>query len=130
MQHLYLAGLLAQSSAEATAHASETPSPPAEYLFSIGPLPVTNTIVTAWFVILIMVLFAYFTTRHMKQLPSGAQNALELIVELWIGVSEQAMGRRRARRFMPLVATLFLFILVSNWIGIMPISYFMVTNAE
>jgi len=130
MQHLFLSGVLAQSGAEATSHATETPAPPAEYLFTLFGLPVTNTIFSAWVVIILMVVFAYFTTRHMKQLPSGAQNALELIIELWIGVAEQAMGPRRARRFMPLVATLFLFILVSNWFGILPISYFMVTNAE
>lgn len=130
MQHLYLSGLLAQAAEEAGSHASETPAPPADYLFSIGPLPVTNTILTAWVVIIIIVLAAYFTTRRMKDLPSGAQNVLELVVELWIGVSEQAMGPRRARRFMPLVATAFIFILISNWFGTLPISYVTVTNAE
>jgi F-type H+-transporting ATPase subunit a len=130
MQHLYLAGVLAQSGAEATSHASETPQPPADYLFTLFGLPVTNTILTAWIVTIIIVLFAYFTTRRMRDLPSGAQNVLELIVELWIGVTDQAMGSHRARRFMPLVATAFLFILVSNWFGTLPIGYFTVVNAE
>jgi F-type H+-transporting ATPase subunit a len=40
------------------------------------------------------------------------------------------MGRRRGRRFMPLVATAFLFILFSNWFGTLPISYFYVENSE
>jgi F-type H+-transporting ATPase subunit a len=131
MQHLYIgAGLLAQAAEEAGSHASETPTPPADYLFSIGPLAVTNTILTAWVVIAIIVVFCYFTTRTMRWLPSGWQNVLELIVELWIGVAEQAMGRRRARRFMPLVASAFIFILVSNWFGTLPISYLTVVNAE
>ncbi len=119
--------LLAQSGAEAT---SSSPSPPAEILFSIGPIPVTNSIFTAWVVIAILVLFVYFSTRNMKLQPSGLQNLWELIVELWVGVSEQTMGRRRARLFMPLVATSFLFILFSNWFGTLPIGYFTIVNPE
>src|ERR671939_1193712 len=80
--------------------ASGTPQPPAELLFNIFGVPVTNGIFTAWVVIAILVLFAYFSTRNMKLIPAGAQNFWELIVELWVGVSEQTMGRRRARRFM------------------------------
>lgn len=121
---------LAQSGAEATTQASSTPSPPAELLFSIGPIPVTNSIFTAWIVIIILVLFAHFSVRNRRWIPSGAQNFWELIVELWVGVSEQTMGRRRARRFMPLVASSFLFILFSNWIGTLPIGYFTIVNSQ
>src|SRR5919198_1174936 len=81
-------------------------------------------------VIAILVLFAFFSTRNMKEIPSGVQNFWELIVELWVGVTEQTMGPRRGRRFMPLVATAFLFILFSNWFGTLPIGYLSITNAE
>ena len=132
MPHLIASpGMFAQTGAEATSPAA--PSPPAEVLFHIfglSYLPVTNAILTAWVVIAILVLFAYFSTRNMKLIPSGAQNFWELIVELWVGVSEQTMGRRRARRFMPLVATAFLFILFSNWFGTLPIGYLTITDAE
>jgi F-type H+-transporting ATPase subunit a len=121
--------IFAQTGAEASS--SSAPSPPAELLFSIfGIIPVTNTIFTAWVVILILVLFVYFSTRNMRTIPSGAQNLWELIVELWVGVSEQTMGRRRGRRFMPLVATSFLFILFSNWFGTLPIGYLTIVNSE
>lgn len=127
-QHLLASGsLFAQAAPEAT---SSAPQPPAEVLFSIFGLPVTNSIFTAWVVIAILVLFVYFSTRNMRLIPSGAQNLWELIVELWVGVSEQTMGRRRGRRFMPLVATSFLFILFSNWFGTLPIGYFTVRNAQ
>src|SRR5205807_6345457 len=101
-----------------------------EELFQIFGLPVTNSIFTAWVVILILVLLVYFSTRNMQTIPKGAQNFWELIVELWVGVSEQTMGRRRGRRFMPLVATAFLFILFSNWFGTLPIGYLTIRNAE
>lgn len=117
---------LAQTAAEASSSAA--PQPPAEVLFHIFGIPVENAIFTAWIVIAILVLFAYFSTRNMKTIPSGAQNLWELIVELWVGISEQTMGRRRGRRFMPLVATAFLFILFSNWFGTLPIGYLTITN--
>src|SRR5579859_237088 len=107
-----------------------TPQPPAEVLFHIVGLPVTNSILTAWVVIAILVLFAFFSTRTMRMLPTGAQNFWELIVENWVNISEQTMGRRRGRRFMPLVATAFLFILFSNWFGTLPIGYVFIRNAE
>jgi F-type H+-transporting ATPase subunit a len=129
MQHLYLGSLLAQT-AETGPHGAEAPSLQAEYLFSLGPIPVTNTILTAWIVTIIIVVFSYFVTRRMKELPSGWQNVLELVVELWTGVADQAMGPRRSRRFMPLIATAFLFILVSNWFGSLPIGYVSVVNSE
>src|ERR1700736_135066 len=122
-------GFFAQAEHSATA-TSATPQPPAEVLFDIGFMPVTNSILTAWVVIAILVLFAYFSTRNMKTLPSGAQNFWELIIELWVNISEQTMGRRRGRRFMPLVATAFLFILFSNWFGTLPIGYLFIRNAE
>ncbi len=127
LHDLASSGFFAQASAQT---ASSAPQPPAEVLFNIGPMPVTNSILTAWVVIAILVLFAFFSTRSMKTLPSGVQNFWELIIELWVGISEQTMGRRRGRRFMPVVATLFLFILFSNWFGTLPIGYLFVRNSE
>jgi F-type H+-transporting ATPase subunit a len=131
LQAIAASGFFAQETAQRAAEpASGTPQPPAEVIFHILGLPVTNSILTAWVVIAILVLFAYFSTRNMKSIPSGAQNFWELIIELWIGVSEQTMGARRARRFMPLVVTAFLFILFSNWFGTLPIGYFTVHTEE
>jgi F-type H+-transporting ATPase subunit a len=124
-------GFFAQEGAPHAAQAAEaTPQPPAELLFNIGGIPVTNSILTAWVVIAILVLFAFFSTRNMKLMPTGFQNFWELIIELWVGISEQTMGRRRGRRFMPLIVTAFLFILFSNWFGTLPIGYLTVHNPE
>lgn len=130
-----LQGLFAQEAAQHAAEgaSSSTPQPPPEllfHLFGLPWLPVTNSIFTAWVVIAILVLFAFFSTRNMHLLPAGAQNLWEMIVELWAGISEQTMGPRRGRRFMPLIATAFLFILFSNWFGTLPIGYLTVRNAD
>ena len=123
-------GFLAQEHATESTTATHTPAPPAEVLFHVAGWPITNSIVTAWLVIALLVLFAWLSTRSMKLHPRGAQNFWEFIIELWTGVAEQNMGERRARRFLPLIMTAFLFILFSNWIGTLPISYIMVMNDE
>src|SRR5438067_145086 len=64
--------LFAQTGAEATS--TSAPQPPAEELFEIFGLPVTNSIFTAWVVIAILVLFVYFSTRNMQMIPKGVQN--------------------------------------------------------
>ena len=125
-----LTSVMAQET-QGTAQANAAPQPPADVIFNLfGVVPVTNTIFTAWIVIIILVLFVYFSVRRMRDVPSGAQNFWELIVELWVGVSERTMGHRRARRLMPLVATAFLFILFSNWFGTLPISYLYIQTPE
>src|SRR6266571_5957290 len=124
-------GFFAQEGASHAAQAAEaTPQPPAELLFDIFGVPVTNSILTAWVVIAILVLFAFFSTRNMQLMPSGFQNFWELIIELWVGITESTMGRRRGRRFMPLIVTAFLFILFSNWFGTLPIGYLTVHNPD
>src|SRR5579884_2751460 len=130
---LYGSALLAQEASAQAAANMGTPQPPAEVLFYLlgNPnLPVTNAIFTAWIIIAILVLFAFFSTRNMQLIPSGVQNFWEMIVELFVGVTEQTMGPRRAARFMPLIATSFLFILFSNWFGTLPIGYFEVRNPD
>jgi F-type H+-transporting ATPase subunit a len=117
----------AEETPRAAAAAAEAPSPPSEVIFPIATLPfvgqlaVTNTILTAWVVIILLVLFARFSTLNMRLLPSGAQNFWELMVELWVGQVERMMGPRRGRRFLPLIATAFIFIVFSNWFGVLPI---------
>ena len=88
-------------------------------LFRIAGIPVTNTIIASWIAIIVLVLFALFATRNMKLVPSGIQNLAEMIIELLLGMAEQVAGAR-GRSYLPLVATLFLYILFANWLGILP----------
>src|SRR5262249_40880506 len=63
--------------------------------------------------------FGIASTRGMKLVPSGLQNVAEAIVEVLLGLAEQVAGSR-ARSYLPLIATLFLYILFANWLGILP----------
>lgn len=79
-----------------------------------------NTMVTAWITIVVLLVISYFATRRMKEVPTGLQNLVEVFLEFFLDLCERIAGAERARRFFPLVMTIFLFIMVSNWIGILP----------
>jgi F-type H+-transporting ATPase subunit a len=92
----------------------------ANTIFHIGPVPVTNTIFSAWIAMAVLVILSILATHSMKLVPSGLQNLMEYAVELLLTVCESTMGSRKGRRFFPVVATSFLFILAANWIGLFP----------
>jgi len=80
---------------------------------------VPNTLPTTWLSMVVLIVVAYFATRKMELVPSGLQNAVEAIVEMFYNFVEGVAGEK-ARTFFPLVATFFFFILISNWMGILP----------
>lgn len=92
----------------------------AEPLFHIGGLPITNSIVTTWAVMLILVILSLRATRQMQLVPSGLQNLAEIVVEMLLGLVEPVAGSKLGRRIFPLIASLFIFILTANWIGLLP----------
>ncbi|MBI4320080.1 MAG: F0F1 ATP synthase subunit A [Chloroflexi bacterium] len=93
---------------------------PAEPVAHIGGFTVTNTMTAAWGTIIVLSLLFYFATRKMGDVPGGLQNFAEVVIEALSGLCEAAAGHDRGRRFFPLVTTFFLFILVSNWMGLLP----------
>ena len=96
-------------------------SVPADAIFSIGGFHVTNTIITAYVVTALLVLGSYLATRKASLVPSGFYNFVEAIVEWLLSVVEEIAGVRHARRFFPVVATIFLFIVSANYFGLLPI---------
>lgn len=91
-----------------------------ETIFYIGPLPVTNTLFCTWLSILVLVIFFYFGTRKRALIPSGIQSVTEVMVEYLLGLVESVSGKEKAKKFFPLVATFFLFIIVANMLDIFP----------
>lgn len=89
-------------------------------LFSLFGLPVSNTILTAWLVSVVLVVLTWLATRNLTLVPGRLQSIAELVVEQFLAIGVQTADARRARRFLPLVATLFLWILTSNWLGVLP----------
>lgn len=91
----------------------------AEPLFEIGPLTITNSMVGAWIAMAILLGIAFFVVRRPRLVPSRVQSAVELPFEFMVSLT-QSQGGSRWRSFLPLIATLFLYILVANWMGLLP----------
>lgn len=72
-----------------------------------------------WFVMLVLILLALATTRGLKMVPSGAQNLMEAFIDGLENFVEETMGPK-GKAYFPLIATIALFILVSNLMGLVP----------
>jgi len=83
-------------------------------------LPITNSMVVTWLVAVALVLFVRLTTRKMQQVPDGAQNFLEWLVEGLYRFLEGIIGPQLVRQTFWFFGTVFIFILSANWIGLVP----------
>ena len=86
----------------------------------IGGFHITNTMIATWAAIVLLVVVSYFATRRLSDVPRGLQNVVEVIIEGFLGLAESVAGPEKARRFLPLVLTIFIFVVASNWLGILP----------
>lgn len=82
--------------------------------------PITNSMVVSWIVAVILIIFARFATRDMKGVPGGAQNFLEWLVSALYDFIESLLGAHLTKRTFWFLATIFIFILSANWIGLLP----------
>jgi len=82
--------------------------------------PITNSMIVSWVVALGLIVFAQVATRKMKLVPDGAQNFLEWLVAGLDGFLEGVIGRHLVQRTFWFFATIFIFILATNWIGLIP----------
>src|SRR3989344_2991436 len=94
----------------------------AEEVFHWGSIIITNTMLLSTVVVVLLGLFAIFLRHTLtKRIPGAIQNAVELILLGILGVMDTVLiSREKSERYLPLVATIFIFILVSNWMGLVP----------
>lgn len=93
----------------------------AEKIFTVFGMPITNTLIMSWIAMIILILTSLLAIRKLRLIPKGIQNFFEAVVELILDFITQIVGdRKQAEKFFPLVTTIFVFILLSNWLGIVP----------
>ena len=95
----------------------------AEKLFSVGDLVITNSMFTSMIVSAILITFALAVNSQLKHTnrPTGIQNFAEFIIESLQGLVQGITGNlKKTRLFLPLIATFFLWILLNNWLGLVP----------
>lgn len=88
-------------------------------VFQIGPVPITQAIITTWVIMIVLVLGAYLLTRRLEVSSSKRQAALELIVATLDTQIRETTGAAPGP-YRSFIGTLFLFILVANWSSLAP----------
>jgi F-type H+-transporting ATPase subunit a len=92
----------------------------AETLFHLGPIPVTNSMLTMFAVMALIILVGTLLARRAQAVPGRAQGVFEMVVEFLLQLVEGTAGKRAGRRIFPLVGALFIFIIVANYSGLLP----------
>jgi len=89
-------------------------------LFHIGKFYVTNSMLVSWVVALAVIIFAQIATRKIETVPSGVQNFWEWMVEGLYNFLESIIGSELVKKTFWFFATIFIFILFTNWAGLIP----------
>ncbi len=105
-----------------TAFAAESHgvAPAAEALFQVGPLPVTNSMVTSWIVAAVLIIVIRLAIKKPQLVPSRGQAMVENLVEGILDLTSPIVGKKVAKHTFPLLVALFTFILIQNWSGLFP----------
>lgn len=100
---------------------SHEPTLFAEPIFHLGGFTVTNSLINSWVTVLIIVVLAVVIGKKVKKIPKGIQNYVEVILEGAMNMADSVTGsRERTKRIFPIVFALFIFILINNWLGLIP----------
>jgi F-type H+-transporting ATPase subunit a len=93
----------------------------AEELGTLFGFPITNSLLMTWVVMAILIVFAFFFGRSLKAVPGRLQAGIEWAFESVITYMEETFENADlAKRFFPLIATIFLFIVVGNELAFIP----------
>jgi F-type H+-transporting ATPase subunit a len=83
-------------------------------------VPITNSMVMVWISVAIITLFCRAATKQMALVPAGFQNFAEWVVESLYDFIASILGTYMVKKTFWFFATIFLFILVTNWVGLIP----------
>jgi len=107
------------------------PELPASVVFHLLGFPITNSIIATWISIIVLVGISYAVTRRLKLIPNRLQNILEAALGWLLSFCQEVAGEKNGRRFFPIVATIFLFVITNAWLSLLPgFGSITITNAE
>jgi len=92
----------------------------AEEIAAIDGFAITNTMLAALLSIVVLGVVSFAATRRMKLVPKGLQNVVEALLEVLINFVEDTAGKEYGRKFFPVVATIFIFIIANAWLALLP----------
>ncbi len=93
----------------------------AEPIFHVGKFEITNSLLTSWLAVIVILFISIGIRRSLKKIPGKAQHIFEIMLEGALGLCDQVTNDRKiSKKVFPLVFTLFVFILFNNWLGLLP----------
>ncbi len=93
----------------------------AEEVFNVMGFPITNSLIMTWIVVLVLIAFALFFRRKIAMIPGKLQAGIEWMFESVLNyMTEVLEDEKVARRFFPLIMTIFFFVLVGNELAFLP----------
>ena len=94
----------------------------AEPVFHVGDFQITNSLLNSWLAVLVIIVFCLALRLKLKQVPGKIQHIFEILLESALSLCDQVTNDRKITlKIFPLVTSLFIFILVNNWLGLLPI---------
>ncbi len=94
----------------------------AEPVYHHQNLTITNALITSWVAVIIIVILSLVVRSKLKEIPKGIQNFFEVIVEGALSLCDQVTNDRKLSvKIFPIAISVFVFILVNNWIGLVPL---------
>jgi len=96
------------------------PHLPPEVVFRLFGFPITNTILASWLSILTLVAISFAVTRRMRLIPQKLQVIFESVLGWLLKLCQDVAGEENGRRFFPLVASIFLFVIINAWLSLLP----------
>lgn len=92
-----------------------------EIITHIFGIPITNTLIASLMTTVVLIVIVYFSTKKINEVPRGLQNLFEMIIEFLFNMIHDVTGdKKQTYQFFPLIATIFIFIIISNWLGLFP----------
>lgn len=104
----------------------------AEPIFHFESFTITNALLTSWFAVFIIVIISLFLRKSLREVPSKIQHVFEIMIEGALSLCDQVTNDRAlSMRIFPFAISVFFFILINNWLGLMPLGGFgIVENGE
>jgi F-type H+-transporting ATPase subunit a len=97
----------------------------AEPVAHVGDFPITNALVTSWAAVLIIIFLSLILRKGLRTVPGKLQNIFEVVVEGALDLCDQVTNNRAiSLKVFPIAISVFFFVLINNWLGILPLGGF------
>ena len=93
----------------------------AEPIGHLGNFTITNSLINSWVIVVLVLILALVLKKKTKAVPGKMQNIIELVMEWFLGICDSVTGdRKKSWKFLPFVLAFFFFVLLNNWLGLLP----------